>query len=396
MTAQAAGSANAPRSQAGTAKLESAPGTAPPPVTGGEGVGRAPRRRAAAQHRAGDVRGGPGLLRGVRVREGPHSGPGPQPRGPAACAAAYAGAERFRPGRSPRDEPWGRTRVRAPQAGTLTAPDPAPAACNPWWRNWSGDVSGPVVHRDTPAVEQVATPEGGFDPVAVEVGKHELVHLARRVGALGRPSRKLDRNPCATASKSRPCSKSVRVEWFSTRPVGEGNTSPAPSKSSAAASSTSSARGESGTRCSRLAFMCSAGIVHTAASRSTCPQRALRTSPERRPDLRVGQAAPACAVCAPRSSGAPRRARRRSGCRRGTRSRGRIHGMALWLPQGSDRLQRLMARDAAVAIDALVGRGIEVTVEPRGDERSRWAADPRRWTGPSPVTCPRRLVQIEC
>ena len=65
------------------------------------------------------------------------------------------------------------------------------------------------------------------------------------------------------------------------------------------------------------------------------------------------------------------------------RSRGRIHGLALWLPPGSDRVQRQTARDAAVAIDALVGRGIEARVEARGDEERPWAANPRRWRGPS-------------
>ena len=63
-------------------------------------------------------------------------------------------------------------------------------------------------------------------------------------------------------------------------PRDEGNTSHCPSKSSAAASSTLSAQGESGTRCSRPAFMRSAGIVHAAPSRSICSHRALRTSPE--------------------------------------------------------------------------------------------------------------------
>ena len=65
------------------------------------------------------------------------------------------------------------------------------------------------------------------------------------------------------------------------------------------------------------------------------------------------------------------------------RSRGRIHGLALWLPPGSDPGQRQRARDAAIAIDALVGRGIEARVEPRGDEERPWAANPRRWQGPS-------------
>ena len=65
------------------------------------------------------------------------------------------------------------------------------------------------------------------------------------------------------------------------------------------------------------------------------------------------------------------------------RSRGRIHGLALWLPPGSDGVQRRKARDAAVAIDALVGLGIEASVEPRGNEERPWAANPRRWRGPS-------------
>ena len=65
------------------------------------------------------------------------------------------------------------------------------------------------------------------------------------------------------------------------------------------------------------------------------------------------------------------------------RSRGRIHGLALWLPPGSDSIVRQAARDAAVAIDTLVGRGIETCVEPReGDERPL-AANPRRWRGPA-------------
>ena len=65
-------------------------------------------------------------------------------------------------------------------------------------------------------------------------------------------------------------------------------------------------------------------------------------------------------------------------------SRGRIHGLALWLPPGSGRSERRQARDAACAIDTLVGRGVEVSVEPRhGDEKRPWAAHPRRWQGPS-------------
>lgn len=66
-------------------------------------------------------------------------------------------------------------------------------------------------------------------------------------------------------------------------------------------------------------------------------------------------------------------------------SRGRIHGLALWLPPGSDREQRKKARDAALSINTLVGRGFEADVEPRGDEERPWAANPRRWLGPSTI-----------
>ncbi len=67
------------------------------------------------------------------------------------------------------------------------------------------------------------------------------------------------------------------------------------------------------------------------------------------------------------------------------RSRGRVHGLALWLPPESDRLQRQRARDAALSIDALVGRSVKVSVEPRGDGERPWAANPGRWQGPSPT-----------
>ena len=64
-------------------------------------------------------------------------------------------------------------------------------------------------------------------------------------------------------------------------------------------------------------------------------------------------------------------------------SRGRIHGLALWLPPGTDEVSRRRARDAALAIDALVGNALNVRVEPREDEVRPWAANPRRWFGPS-------------
>ena len=65
------------------------------------------------------------------------------------------------------------------------------------------------------------------------------------------------------------------------------------------------------------------------------------------------------------------------------RSRGRIHGLALWLPPGTDPMTRRMARDAAFSIRRLHGRGVDVAVAPHDDEPRPLAAHPRRWLEPS-------------
>ena len=61
------------------------------------------------------------------------------------------------------------------------------------------------------------------------------------------------------------------------------------------------------------------------------------------------------------------------------RSRGRIHGLALWLPPGCDAVVRRMTRDAAFSVRWLRGRGVDVTVVPRDDEERPVAAHPDRW-----------------
>ncbi len=61
------------------------------------------------------------------------------------------------------------------------------------------------------------------------------------------------------------------------------------------------------------------------------------------------------------------------------RSRGRVHGLALWVPPGCELMARRTARDAAVSIRRLVGRGIDVAVAPRDDEARPVAARPGRW-----------------
>ena len=65
------------------------------------------------------------------------------------------------------------------------------------------------------------------------------------------------------------------------------------------------------------------------------------------------------------------------------RSRGRIHGLALWLPPGCDTVVRQRVRDAAFAVRRLTGRGIDVAVAPRDGEMRPRAANPSRWTRPA-------------
>ena len=61
-------------------------------------------------------------------------------------------------------------------------------------------------------------------------------------------------------------------------------------------------------------------------------------------------------------------------------SRGRIHGLALWMPPGCDAVERRKACDAAFAISRLTGRSVDVSVEPRDDIEDRTvAARPDRW-----------------
>ena len=61
------------------------------------------------------------------------------------------------------------------------------------------------------------------------------------------------------------------------------------------------------------------------------------------------------------------------------RSRGRIHGLALWVPPECDTATRNRARDAAHAVRRLTGRGLDVRVSPRGPEERPMASNPARW-----------------
>ena len=60
-------------------------------------------------------------------------------------------------------------------------------------------------------------------------------------------------------------------------------------------------------------------------------------------------------------------------------SRGRIHGLALWMPPDDDLAARRRARDAAFAIKQLTGPGVDVSVAPRDGEARPLASHPDRW-----------------
>ncbi len=62
------------------------------------------------------------------------------------------------------------------------------------------------------------------------------------------------------------------------------------------------------------------------------------------------------------------------------RSRGRIFGLALWLPPEQESIERRRCRDAALAVRRLTGGGVDVRVSPHDGTERPLAANPSRWT----------------
>lgn len=61
------------------------------------------------------------------------------------------------------------------------------------------------------------------------------------------------------------------------------------------------------------------------------------------------------------------------------KSRGRIHGLALWLPPDADRATRISAQTCVQSITQLSGSGLQVGVRPYAGEPRPVAARPERW-----------------
>ncbi|MXZ30482.1 MAG: type I-U CRISPR-associated protein Cas5/Cas6 [Acidimicrobiia bacterium] len=64
-------------------------------------------------------------------------------------------------------------------------------------------------------------------------------------------------------------------------------------------------------------------------------------------------------------------------------SRGRIHGLALWMPPADSPETSHCAREAARSISRLVGPGVDIAVVPWGGEERPVAANPKRWRASS-------------
>ncbi len=61
------------------------------------------------------------------------------------------------------------------------------------------------------------------------------------------------------------------------------------------------------------------------------------------------------------------------------RSRGRIHGLALWLPPDTDIATRISARHSVHSIRSIRGAGLKAEVRPHAGEWRPVAATPKRW-----------------
>ena len=120
-------------------------------------------------------------------------------------------------------------------------------------------------------------------PVAHHMGQRRFDDFPRMVGFLSRP---VPEAGSETVRHGRDLQvlqepRQPALSRMASRPGSRTRTGCGRRRASRAASRISAARSHSGTRCSRLDFMRTAGTVHTLAGRSISAHRAPRTSPER-------------------------------------------------------------------------------------------------------------------
>ena len=120
----------------------------------------------------------------------------------------------------------------------------------------------PSLHERPPLFERAAPPVSPLCGVADDMGERGFRHLAGEMRFVAIQSRKADRKPC-TVTLPRP----MRRRTFFIAMAESGRSAPRPEKTNspvrafAASASTASARADSGTRCSRAAFMRAGAIV---------------------------------------------------------------------------------------------------------------------------------------
>ena len=94
---------------------------------------------------------------------------------------------------------------------------------NPWRSTPTSQVTRPIVHQPSPAIEQVRPPVGCFDLVADLVRQRRLRHLARMIGLLNRPEPEAGAEPVQHRCNAKLAQQEAQlavIEWLPV-PAGE-------------------------------------------------------------------------------------------------------------------------------------------------------------------------------
>ena len=162
-----------------------------------------------------------------------------------------------------------------------TASDPVAEASGLGAFSPTRQILGPLLHQDAAALEEVRAGVGRLHLVADRVRQRGLHDRVGRVGALRRPVPEARTEPVRHGSDPKRLQQAAEVHARQMSPVADGNTHSERRACALASARTSSARHDSGTRCSRRPFIRFAGIVHSPPSMSISSHRVPRTSPDR-------------------------------------------------------------------------------------------------------------------